>query len=305
MTALPLTDRATVKQTPGASRHRPPSVRFRSVMSGSSYHLFSGILAAIFLIPLIWIALNSVKSPQEASQQPPTWFPHTLSLGNYRQLATYGDGIGVYLRNSLVLCVLVVAGTAVVTVLAGYGFARFEFRGKKLLFGSTLLVLMVPYATILLPLYIVLGWLHLTNTVVGLSLILIMFQMPFGVFLMRNSFESIPRELEEAALVDGCSDLQALRHISLRLVSPSIVTVALFSFIASWNEFLAPLIFLNDGSQYTLPVMLVSLQSGAYGVVDYGALQAGIVLAAGPVLIVYLLLQRYYVSGLVNGALRG
>ncbi|WP_433434942.1 carbohydrate ABC transporter permease [Nonomuraea sp. CA-141351] len=276
-----------------------------SPLRASGYHLFSGILAAIFLMPLIWAALNSVKSPQEANRQPPTWFPHSLSLDNYHQLATYGEGIGVYLRNSLVLCLLVVAGGTVVAVLAGYGFARFEFRGKKPLFGATLLILMVPYATILLPLYIVLGWLGLTDTVVGLALVLIMFQLPFGVFLMRNSFESIPRELEEAALVDGCGNLRALRHVSLRLVAPGIVTVALFSFIASWNEFLAPLIFLNDGSQYTLPVMLVSLQSGAYGVVDYGALQAGIVLAIGPVLIVYLLLQRYYVSGLINGALRG
>lgn len=290
----------------GGSRSRRRSgLRARAVISGGSYHLFSGLLAAIFLMPLIWVALNSVKSAAEANQQPPTWFPRSFSLENYRLLTTYGEGIWVYLRNSAVLCLLVVAGCVVVTVLAGYGFARFEFRGKRLLFASTLLILMVPYATILLPLYIVLGRLGLTNTVVGLALILIMFQLPFGVFLMRNSFESIPRDLEEAAMVDGCSDFQALRYISLRLVTPGIVTVALFSFIASWNEFLAPLIFLNDGSQFTLPVALVSLQSGAYGTVNYGPLQAGVVLAVGPVLLVYLLLQRYYVSGLVNGALRG
>ncbi|MGW3348789.1 carbohydrate ABC transporter permease [Nonomuraea rubra] len=271
----------------------------------ASYHLFSGILAAIFLMPLIWVTLNSLKSPQEAARQPPTWFPESLSLDSYRELAAYGEGIGVYLLNSAILCLLVVTGCTAVCVLAGYGFARFEFRGKKLLFAATLLILMVPYATILLPLYIVLGWFGLTDTVIGLALVLIMFQLPFGVFLMRNSFETIPRELEEAALVDGCGNVQALRHVSLRLVAPGIVTVALFSFIASWNEFLAPLIFLNDGARYTLPVMLVNLQSGAYGVVDYGPLQAGIVLAVGPVLIVYLALQRYYVAGLINGALRG
>lgn len=277
----------------------------RSAVAGTSYHLFSGILAAVFLMPLIWATLNSFKTPTEANQQPPTWFPQSFSLDNYSKLATYGDGIGVYLVNSIVLCVIVVIGSVIVTVLAGYGFARFEFRGKKLLFGSTLLILMVPYATILLPLYIVLGAFGLTNTVFGVALILIMFQLPFGVFLMRNSFESIPRELEEAALVDGCGDVGALRHVSLRLVMPGVVTVALFAFIASWNEFLAPLIFLNDGAQYTLPIMLVSLRANAYGVVDYGALQAGVVIAVAPVLIVYLLLQRYYVSGLVNGALRG
>jgi multiple sugar transport system permease protein len=256
-------------------------------------------------MPILWATLNSIKSPAEANQQPPTWFPQSFSLDNYAKLATYGDGIGVYLWNSIVLSTIVVIGTVFVTILAGYGFARFTFRGKNLLFGTTLLILMVPYATIFLPLYLVLGWIGLQNTVIGLALVLIMFQLPFGVFLMRNSFESIPRELEEAALVDGCSNVGALRHISLRLVMPGVVTVALFAFLASWNEFLAPLIFLNDGSKYTLPLMLVSIRSNAYGTVDYGALQAGIVVSIVPVLVLYLLLQRYYVSGLVNGALRG
>jgi multiple sugar transport system permease protein len=288
-------------------RRRPlfTARRLRSAAATGGFHLFSGVLAAIFLMPLIWVALNSIKSTQEANQQPPTWFPQSFSLDNYAKLAEYGDGIGVYLFNSIVLCLLVVVGNVLVTVLAGYAFARFEFRGKRILFGTTLLILMVPYATILLPLYIVLNTLGIGNSVFGVALVLIMLQLPFGVFLMRNSFEAIPRELEEAALVDGCGDLGALRHISLRLVSPAIVTVALFAFIASWNEFLAPLIFLNDGSQYTLPIALVSMQSGAYGVVDYGALQAGIVVAVAPVLLVYLVLQRYYVTGLVNGALRG
>jgi len=286
-------------------RKKSVAARTRSAISGTGYHLFSGILAAIFLMPILWAVLNSIKSPEEANQQPPTWFPQSFSLDNYAKLATYGDGIGVYLWNSIVLSTLVVIGTVILTVLAGYGFARFQFRGKQLLFGTTLVILMVPYATILIPLFIVLGWLGLTNTVIGLALILVMFQLPFGVFLMRNSFESIPRELEEAAFVDGCNNVDALRHISLPLVIPGIATVALFAFLASWNEFLAPLIFLNDGSQYTLPLMLVALRSNAYGVVDYGALQAGVVITIVPVLLLYLFLQRYYVSGLVSGALRG
>jgi multiple sugar transport system permease protein len=279
--------------------------RAKSAVVGTGYHLFSGVMAAIFLVPILWVTLNSFKTRAEANQAIPTWFPQSWSLENYATLATYGNGIGVYLGNSLALSTLVVIGTVIVTVFAGYGFARFRFRGKSLLFGSTLLILMVPYATILIPLYIVLGWLHLSNTVIGLALTLVMFQMPFGVFLMRNSFESIPRELEEAALVDGCGPIGALRHVSLRLVTPGIVTVALFSFLASWNEFLAPLIFLNDDRQYTLPLMLVGASTGLYGAVDYGSLQAGIVITIVPVLLLYLALQRYYVSGLVNGALRG
>ncbi len=283
------------------------TMRSRKVrpVRGAAYHLFSGVLATLFLLPLVWAAVNSLKTSEEANRATPTWLPETWSLENYANLATFGSGIGTYLMNSFVLSGLVVAITVVVAVCAGYGFARFRFRGRSLLFGTTLLILMVPYATIIIPLYIVLGWLGLTNTVIGLALTLVMFQMPFSVFLMRNSFESIPRELEEAALVDGCGPIGALRHVSLRLVTPGIVTVALFSFIASWNEFLGPLVFLNDDSAYTLPLMLVSISSGMYGQVDFGALQAGVVISTLPVLILYLFLQRYYVAGLTNGALRG
>lgn len=286
-------------------RRKTGLARTRAGVGSSAYHLFSGILSLIFLFPIIWAVLNSVKAPVEANSAPPTWFPQSFSLENYARLATTGEGLGTYLTNSLLLSAYTVVGTVIVSVLAGYGFARFQFRGKGLLFGTTLAILMVPYATILLPLYLVLGYLGLQNSVFGLSLVLVMFQLPFGVFLMRNSFESIPRDLEEAALVDGANNLTALRYISLPLVTPGIATVALFAFIASWNEFLAPLIFLNDGASYTLPMMLVDIRSNAYGAVDYGALQAGIVVAIVPVLLLYLFLQRYYVSGLVNGAIRG
>jgi multiple sugar transport system permease protein len=134
---------------------------------------------------------------------------------------------------------------------------------------------------------------------------MVMFQLPFGILIMRNAFDSVPVELEEAALLDGCGPVKALRHVSLRIVTPGIVTIALFAFLASWNEFLAPLIFLNDGDKYTLPIMLVNVRSGTFGEIDYGALQAGVVVAMIPCLVLYLVLQRYYVSGLLNGALRG
>lgn len=291
--------------TTSVSHRRRASHTARAVVGGAAYHGVSIVLSVAFLFPLVWALLNSLKSPDEANRQPPTWWPHSWSLANYRGLESYGAGIWTYVLNSAAVSALVVVGTVVVCVLAGYGFARFQFRGKRLLFSATLGILMVPYATILLPLYIVLGKLGLQNSLIGLALVLLMFQLPFGVFLMRNSFESVPRELEEAALVDGCSNVGALRHIALPIVSPGIVTVGLFAFIGSWNEFLAPLIFLNDGSKYTLPIMLVNIRSGAYGIVDYGALQAGVVVAMLPCLVLYLLLQRFYVGGLLNGALRG
>jgi multiple sugar transport system permease protein len=274
-------------------------------LRGAMFHLVSMVFAIAFLFPLIWALLNSFKSRDEANQQPPTWFPHSLSVANYHSLSAFDQGIGTYLRNSVLLSALTVVGSVVVCVLGGYGFARFSFRGRSLLFGTTLGILMVPYATILLPLYIVLGRLGLQNSLIGLALVLVMFQLPFGIYLMRNSFESVPKELEEAALVDGASSFGALRHVSLRIVLPGVVTVALFSFLTSWNEYLAPLIFLNDGSKYTLPVMLVNIRYSSYNIIDFGALQAGMVVAMVPCLLVYLVLQRFYVSGLVTGALRG
>ena len=277
----------------------------RSLVGSTSFHLASGALAIAFLFPLLWAVINSVKSPAEANQAPPTLIPHSLSLGNFQTLMSYGVGLPTYFWNSVVVSTLTVVGTVVVCVLGGYGFARFDFFGKKHLFVAVVAILMVPYATILLPLYILLGKLGLQNSLVGLSLVLVMFQLPFGTLMMRNSFESVPRELEEAALVDGCSNVGALRHISLRMVAPGVVTVALFAFLASWNEFLAPLIFLNDASKFTLPIMLVNVRSGSYGAVDFGALQAGVVMAMIPALALYLVLQRYYVNGLLNGALRG
>jgi multiple sugar transport system permease protein len=272
---------------------------------GTLFHTASMFLAAAFLFPLLWALLNSLKTKTEANQQPPSWFPHSLSLDNYRNLASFDQGVGTYLTNSIVVAALTVLGSVLVCVLGGYGFARFTFHGKSVLFGATLAILMVPYATILLPLYILLTRIGLGNTLIGLALVLVMFQLPFGIFLMRNSFEAVPRELEEAALVDGCSSFGAWRYVSLRIVLPGVVTVGLFSFLTSWNEYLAPLIFLNDGSKYTLPVMLVNIRYSSYNIIDFGALQAGVVVAMLPCLVLYLLLQRFYVSGLVAGALRG
>jgi multiple sugar transport system permease protein len=283
----------------------PAPVTFGSVARTSAFHLVAALLAALFLFPLIWAVLSSLKSPAEANAIPPTFLPQSLSLGNYETLGRYGAGLAAYTGNSLIVALVTVAGTIVISVLAGYGFSRYEFRGKNLTFVTILAILMVPYATMLLPLYILLGVLGLQDSLIGLGLVLVMFQLPFGILIMRNAFDSIPRELEEAAFLDGASALGALRHVSLRIVTPGVVSVGLFAFLASWNEFLAPLIFLNTGEKFTLPLMLVSVREGTFGQIDFGALQAGIVVAMVPCIVLYLVLQRHYVNGLLNGALRG
>lgn len=289
----------------GRATDKPRRPARRHALLSTGYQAVSAILATIFLLPILWALLNSFKTTQEANQSPPTWFPQSWSLSNYEKFATYGSGVWTYVGNSVLMSALVIAGTVVVTVLAGYGFARYRFRGKNLLFGSTILILMVPHATLLIPLFLVVSWLGLANTIIGLALVQVMFLLPFATFMMKNAFEAIPPELEDAARVDGCGTFAAFRHISLPLVIPAIVTVGLYAFIASWNEFLLPLVFLNGDRQFTLPIMLASLSTGQYGEIDWGALQAGIMISIIPVLVIYLLLQRYYVAGMVNGALRG
>lgn len=279
------------------------ATRKRAPLRTFAFHAIAITTTAAYLAPLLVSFVNALRPASNATAE--GLFAGPFSLDNYRLLATYGEGIGVYLKNSLAISAMTVAFTCTACVLAGYGFARFRFRGSNAIFAITLGILMVPYASLIIPLYTVLGWLHLQNTQVGVALVLSMLQLPFGVFVMRNSFNSIPPQLEEAAFVDGASSWRAFRSIALPLAGPGVATVALFSFIASWNEFLAPLIFLNRGDQYTIPIMLSNIAANAYGVVDYGALQAGIVISVVPTLMVYLPLQRYYVAGLVNGALSG
>ena len=255
-------------------------------------------LAVLFLFPLVWGGWSSVKGQAGSSQA--TGF----GFANYAAMARYGEGVGTYLLNTAVVALLTVVGTLVVSTLGGYAFARFRFPGKNLLFLTTLAILMVPYATILIPLYVVLGKIGLQNSLIGLSLVLIMFQLPFSVFMMRNAFESLPRELEEAALVDGCGTFAALVRILIHGVRPALITVGLFAFLASWNDFFAPLILLSDGDKFTLPVAVVSIREQSFGVVDYGALEAGVMVMAIPCVALFLVLQRHYVRGFTTGALR-
>jgi multiple sugar transport system permease protein len=248
----------------------------------------ASVLAVLFVSPLLWALWSS-----------------TRDAGNYERLVSFGYGLGTYLWNTVVVVLITVAGSLLVATTAGYAFARFRFPGRNLLFIGILAILMVPHVAILIPLYVLLGWLQLGNTLVGFSLVMIMFQLPFSVFMMRNSFEGVPQEIEEAALVDGCSSLTALLRVMLPAVIPGLVTVGLFAFLASWNEFITPLVLLNDGDKFTLPVALVSLQQGDWGAIDFGALQAGVVVSALPCLALFLVLQRLFVSGFTSGALKG
>lgn len=260
----------------------------------AGYYFTGTALAILFLFPLLWSGWASVRTDSG------------FGLENYDRLFTADNGIRAeHVFNSTAVCALTVGGTLLISTLGGYAFGRFRFPGRDALFLLTLAILMVPYATILIALYVLLGWIGLEDSLVGLSLVLIMFQLPFSIFMMRNSFEAIPNELEESALVDGCTSFSALTRIMLHAVRPGLVTVALFAFLTSWSEFFAPLILLNSTDKFTLPLAVVNMRTASHGSIDYAALEAGVVFMAAPCLLLFLFMQRSYVRGFMSGALKG
>jgi multiple sugar transport system permease protein len=271
---------------------------FSRVLGRTPFYVLTGGLAILFLFPMIWTTASSV-SPQPGSAQ-----VDRFGFGNYATLATYQAGVGTYLGNSLGITATAVVVTLVVATLGGYAFARFRFPGKDALFLLVLSILMVPYATLLIPLVIWLKDLGLSNTLVGVGLVLAVFQLPFAMFMMRISFESVPRELEEAALVDGCGSFGALRRVMLPAVKPGLITIGLFAFLAAWNDFMVPL-YLVGGDNQPLPLALVNMRQQVMGVIDYGATQAGVVVLTVPCVLLFLVLQRHYVNGFMSGALKG
>lgn len=267
--------------------------------SRTPQHVLTGGLALIFLFPLAWASLASV-SPQAGTRQTDGW-----GFGNYVTLAHYQAGVGQYVLNSLAVSLMTVAFTLLASVTGGYAFAVFRFPGRNALFLLTLAILMVPYATLLIPLYVLLNSLGLQNSLVGLALVLSMFQLPFATFMMRISFEAVPGELREAALIDGCGSLRALSRVLIPAAKPGLITVGLFAFLAAWNDFITPLVLISDSDKVPLPLAVANMRQQVMGIVDYGATEAGVVVLALPCIVLFLALQRHYVRGFMSGALKG
>ena len=261
-------------------------------------------MSIAFVLPLAWAVARSFQPTNLAAAHPQLGdFTH-FTTANYRAvfakehilrnvLNSLGAGIGTALL------------TTVVSALAGYGLAKFRFRGSGIVFSAILLALMIPFQAVLTPLFIELSYLHLTNSLLGLVLIYTTFSLPFGVFVMNNTFQQIPRELMESAEVDGAGIFNTLIRILRPLIIPGLATTAIYAFLYSWTEFLQALTFLETDSKLTLPVKLFNIDTSTYGAINYGYLSSGIVIAMVPCIVLYLSLQRYYVQGLMSGAVKG
>lgn len=260
--------------------------------------ILEALLALVFLAPLIWVIVSSF-SPQPGSAQSSGW-----GVANYLTLFGYQEGLPIYLLNSLIVSAVSVVFSVVVCTLAGFSFSRFEYRGRNLGFTVTLSILMVPYASLLIPLMVWYKNIGLNDTLLGVGLVITLFQLPMSTFIMRNAFDAIPKDMEEAAMVDGCNSFQALMKILVPVVKPSMVTVGLLAFLEAWNNFMIPL-YLSSSGKATLPLALVNMRQQTMGVIDYGATEAGVVVLMIPCAILFLVLQKYYVKGFMAGAVKG
>jgi multiple sugar transport system permease protein len=269
------------------------------------YAVGGGGAFLVFAVPLAWALFRSLQpnSVIVAAPDPTTFFD--VTAGNFREILTGPSSMLRPVANSLVVAVSAAALTTVLATAAGYGFARFRFRANPLLFSLVVASMMVPFQAIVTPLYLQMNIMRLTDSLLGLVLFSTTVNLPFGILVMRNSFSSIPGELEDSAHIDGAGTWRIVTSVLRPLITPGAATVALYAFLATWTEFLGALTFLTSEDLYTLPVALVNLQQGAYGQVDFGFLAAGSVLAMIPCVVLYVGLQRFYVAGLASGAVKG
>jgi multiple sugar transport system permease protein len=259
------------------------------------------ITAIIALFPLYWLFVSSLTPTTQTIKTPPDFIPIHASIENFQKLFRQAKDYPRWFGNSLLITLSITCFHVFVDTLAGYGFAKKEFPGKRILFAILLSTLMIPPQVTLVPLYIVTRNLNLLNN--PLAVILQGTANVLGVFLMRQYIQTLPTELEDAARVDGCTEFGVFWRVILPLSRPAMGALAIFTFVRHWNDYIWPLITLTKSRNYTLPVGVASLQSEFQ--IDYGIIFAGAALAALPIIIFFLLFQRYFLEGVRMGAVKG
>jgi multiple sugar transport system permease protein len=260
----------------------------------------AAVLAVAWVLPLAWAVATSLKPEGETTRTPLQWIGSTLTLDAYRQVWAAGD-LGRWMFNTAYISVMTTLLTVVLCSMAAYGFARTDFRGRKVLYGIVLAGIMVPPQVLMAPLFAEMLQLGLVDTYWGV--ILPQVAVPAMVFILVKFFEGVPRELEEAAFVDGAGRWRVFWTIVMPLSRPVLAAVAIFTFISTWNNFLWPFLVTTDPNGMTLPVGLVNVQT-SYGL-RYAQMMASVVIAGLPLLIVFVLFQRQIVKGVAHTGLAG
>lgn len=260
------------------------------------------VMIVIAIFPGIWMLSTSIKAPTELYDNPPEIIPDGPTLANYASVLQNKKMYQAF-GNSVIITASVVTLTLVLSVLAGYGFARFKFKGSGILKVGLLFGQMIPGVVIIIPLYFLFSKLKMLNTRSSLVIADMALTIPMGVIMLSSFFESVPRELEEAAKIDGCTGLQALFRVVLPVAKPGMISVAIYTFIHAWEEFLFALNLTTSSKTRTLPIA-ISMFSGEFAV-DWGATMSAAAVVALPVLLIFLLCNRYFVQGMADGAVKG
>lgn len=257
--------------------------------------------AVIFMYPIIWLFINSFKTKQELFQSPWT-LPNSLNLENYIRAIVVGN-IGRDFLNSMVISVSVVVITTLLSAMAAYGISRLRWKLSGFVLAVISLGIMIPAHATIVPLFSMFSKININNTYLAVIIPHVVFTLPIAVLILTGFFSSIPREIEEAAIMDGCSIPAAFFKIIWPMTTPYLVTVAVITFIFSWNDLLFPQIFLSDPDMMTLPVGLNAFK-GRYST-DYVGMIAAVVITIVPSIIIYSVLHRKIVGGMTAGAIKG
>lgn len=296
--------------TTRTSQENPVLAALGLVIRNAGFYLLLLTIAFIDLFPFIWILLSSFKTQLEIFRWPPTFFPENFVWDNYADaLALLPAGqqpvsdIPYGLTNSVVISLISTVLILVLGALAGYAFGRLRFSGRRVLLISLMMLRMLPGIVLSVPLFILATRVNLFDTRAVLVITYTAFNLPFAVWLLSVFFQEIPRELEDAALVDGCTRASVLPRIYLPLSLPALATIAILSFLATWNEFLFAVTLTSSKTAKTTPVALASMQAAFQ--TRWAVMTAGAVLASVPVLLLLFFAQRYIVRGLTFGAVKG
>jgi multiple sugar transport system permease protein len=294
---------ATATAPAPAPAKAAPAERRKGVSGGglARYAALIG-MALLFISPLVFMLVTSFKTRQEATQAPPTWIPEEPTTQAYSDILNASDTpVFQWFLNSLIAATANAALVVVTAALAAYPLARMEFRGKKIVFGTIIATLFVPPVILIIPNYLIVGKLQWLDSLA--AVIIPTAASAFGVFFLRQFFLSLPRELEEAALLDGANKWQIFMRVIVPLSKPAMVTLAVLAFLTNWNDFLWPVYVLFSPETQTLPPGLSTLQSANN--VRYDVIMAGAVIASAPVLLLYVLAQRFIIEGVSRSGLKG
>lgn len=264
-------------------------------------YIILGIIAILMLFPLVWLVSTAFKSPSEnIFQFPPQLIPSQPTFQNFIHVWETNP-FGRYLFNSLLVATLTVSLNLLFCSLAAYPLARLTFKGRDWIFTAIIATIMIPFQIVMIPLYVLTVQLGLRNSYLGI--IFPSIASAFGIFLLRQAFKSVPKELEEAARIDGCSELGIWWNIMIPAVKPALITLAIFVFIGSWSDFLWPLLILDQPDYYTMPLGVATL-AGTFSL-DWRLIAAGSVISIAPVLLFFLILQRYIVPTDAGSGVKG